>query len=320
MGLVCLLTCASCAAKVPYRYGYFPSDLSADEPVELGGPPVEFGKPIKALDRVASVVGLPEKIMGLNQKISNHEVSLDTVVKLRRYLVQNDLDDVAIYVNCYDPKEQWRRLRENRRVGAGWRYSLGTLSIVGYTLLPGRVFGGDTYNPYTNTLNIDSDVPAIAILEAALAKKIHSQRLPGTYATVTDLPGLALVRRCRAVGDVLGYARAQHDWEIERQAYHVLYAQVGAETATMAGLMSPAWWAMPALGVGGAAAGHVTGRMMAAQRAAEIEAAEIEPAATGTDKVAADLDTKTGSPSSTSSHMAADPLGNVLPASFADSP
>jgi len=72
---------------------------------------------------------------------------------------------------------------------------------------------------------------------------------------------------------VLGYAQAHQDWETERQAYHVLYPQVGAETASIAGPIMPVWWAMPILGLGGAAAGHVTGRMVAAHRANQIDKA-----------------------------------------------
>lgn len=276
IGLGCLLTGVGCAAAVPYRYGHFHSDESADTPTELAGAEVEFGKPNPTLDRIARVVGLPARIIGLNKKINNHEVSLDTLAALRTYLDANDLADVSIYVNCYDPKQQWRRLKNNQRIGAGWRYSLGTLSMIGYTLLPGRVFGGDQYNPYTNSLSINSDVPAIALYEAAYAKDVHGHKLPGTYAVLSGLPGIAIVRRGHEVGDVLGYAQARHDWETERQAYHVLYPQMGAETASIAGPVMPVWWAMPILGVGGAAAGHVTGRMVAAHRASQIGAA-LEP-------------------------------------------
>jgi hypothetical protein len=142
--------------------------------------------------------------------------------------------------------------------------------MVSYSLLPGRVFGGDEYNPYTNSLYINSDVPAIALYEAALAKDVHGHKMPGTYAVLSGLPGVAIVRRSHEVGDVLGYARARNDWQTEREAYHVLYPQVGAETASLAGPVVPVWWAMPLLGVGGAAAGHVTGRMAAAHRASQI--------------------------------------------------
>ncbi len=131
IALVCLAACAGCAAAVPYRYGKFHTDPPAEQQAqartdgatqaEQNGPQVEFGKPNKMLDGLASFFTLPEKILGLNPKIDNHAVSLDTVAKLRHYLDANDLADVAIYVNCYDPIGQWRALRENHRVGAGWR-------------------------------------------------------------------------------------------------------------------------------------------------------------------------------------------------------
>ena len=119
IALVCLAACAGCAAAVPYRYGKFhtdpPTDNAADPtaetPAENSGPQVEFGKPNKTLDGLASFFTLPEKILGLNPKINNHAVSLDTVAKLRHYFEANDLADVSIYVNCYDPIGQWRALR-----------------------------------------------------------------------------------------------------------------------------------------------------------------------------------------------------------------
>ncbi len=161
--------------------------------------------------------------------------------------------------------------------------SFGTLSVVGYTLLPNRVFGGDTYNPFTNSLYLDSDVPAIAMMEAAYAKRIHAQKLPGTYVAAAIIPGVGLARQCRAVGDVLGYARAEHDWEIERQGYQVLYAQVGAEAGTYAVLVTPVWWAAPVMGAGGAAAGHAAGRMIAARRMKEVEPPGSQQLARGGD-------------------------------------
>lgn len=42
-------------------------------------------------------------------------------------------------------------------MGWGWRYSIGMLSWLQYTLLPGRLFGGDHYNPYSNTISLYSD-------------------------------------------------------------------------------------------------------------------------------------------------------------------
>jgi hypothetical protein len=264
-----------CAAPVPYHYGHSLPVGKQGSTVATAGPLVEYGQPNKTLDRLAYIVGLPRRVVGLNKKINNHRVSPQTLDALRTYLDENDLADVTVFVNYYNPKDQWRRLKENQRIGAGWRYSIGSLSVLSYTLLPARVFGGDRYNPYTNSLEVNSDVPAIALYEAAFAKDIHARKSPGTYAALTDLPGVVLFRRSHEVGDVIGYARVQSDWETERQAYHVLYPQVGAETASLAGSMLPVWWAMPALGLGGAAAGHVTGRIMAARRSAEVDAAPL---------------------------------------------
>ena len=109
--------------------------------------------------------------------------------------------------------------------------------------------------------------------------------------------------------------RHSNDWETERQAYHVLYPQVGAESASIAGLVMPVWWAMPILGVGGAAAGHVTGRMVAAHRATEIDAA-----ASDKDKLPAGPDVMSDDPDPLSADMDAGPPGGVMIASPADAP
>ena len=49
-------------------------------------------------------------------------------------------------------------------------YAIRSYYAVFYTIFPGRVFGGDRYNPFTNTINLYSDHPSIALHEAAHAK------------------------------------------------------------------------------------------------------------------------------------------------------
>jgi hypothetical protein len=139
---------------------------------------------------------------------------------------------------------------------------MGTLNWLTYTILPNRLFGGDRYSPYTNTLNLSSDVPAQVLSAAAYAKDIHSQRLPGTYAAfVNDMPVLSVIREAKATRDVLGYARVRHDWKAEQQAYHVLYPQIGGATIGTAGVLVPGYG--PFLHLGGVAAGHAVGRTVA---------------------------------------------------------
>jgi hypothetical protein len=227
---------------------------------------IAVGEPHPTLDRIAWVIGIPDRILPLNKKINNHQLSEETAAKLEEYLQKNDLTDVYITVNQYDPKGQWQRLRENRRIGAGWRYSLGTLNWISYTLLPDRIFGGDYYNPYTNSLSINSDVPAIVLYEAAFAKDVHACNLPGTYAAINELPVISIWRRERAMRDVLSYARAHDDWPIEREAYCVVFPQMGAESTMLAAPFIPTIW-RPFLGIGGAVAGHAVGRTVAATQA-----------------------------------------------------
>jgi hypothetical protein len=128
----------------------------------------------------------------------------------------------------------------------------------------------------------------MVLREAAYGKDVHSQKLPGTYSVIQDLPILGLWSDSRAVRDVIGYAREQEDWDVEKEAYHVLFPQMGIASTSIGGIfLSSAWWGGAALGAGGAAVGHVTGRSIAKreqskhdtlERADEVEASAPAPA------------------------------------------
>ncbi|HLC16800.1 MAG TPA: hypothetical protein VJL89_11315 [Thermodesulfovibrionia bacterium] len=105
-----------------------------------------------------------------NWKVDNHNISYDTEEKLRQYLADNDLNNVKVRLNQYNPGDEWSRLHRNKAVSAGWRYTLGAITVLGYTLLPGRLFGGDNYNPFTNTISVYSDLKPVVIHEAGHAK------------------------------------------------------------------------------------------------------------------------------------------------------
>ena len=272
-----LLLASGCATTQPYVYGKFHPDRPTDTDVTEVA--IEYGRPNKTLDRIGNILATPAKLVSLNSKIDNHHVSEETIEKLVTYMEKNDITDVYVSVNDYSPKTQWRRMRENDRIAPGWKYTAGTLSWVGYTVSPGRLFGGTSYNPYTNTLYINSDVPAIALAEAAYAKDIHARQFPGTYAVFANgLPVVSIWRQSRAIGDVLGYARAEQDWSIEKETYRVKYPQIGASTFGGMGMFitgSPvsltSMIISPVLGAGGAAAGHAAGRTMTKRREAELK-------------------------------------------------
>ena len=60
---------------------------------------------------------------------------------------------VVLKVSIVMARQAWRRLVANKSVGWGWRYTLGTTLWLGETVFPGRLIGGDHYNPFTNTVN-----------------------------------------------------------------------------------------------------------------------------------------------------------------------
>jgi hypothetical protein len=273
LGSFCLLAGLGCATS-NYQYSHFTN--SAPGEITQTAMLIEQGPPDKTLDTIAYVVETPERVLPFLPQVKRHELSPESTEKLTTYLRNNDLADVRIRVNEYDPAGQWRLLRENDRISPIWRYTVGAWSVLDYTLFPGRVFGTNNYNLYTNTLNLNTDRPAGLLREAAVAKDIHARRWPGAYAFMTSLPGLALIRRTRSVNEVVSYARFTQDWETEKQAYRVLYPTLGMETTSLGVPIintSLAWWFGPLLPLGGAAIGGITGYTVSTFREAEVKKA-----------------------------------------------
>lgn len=287
--------CPIGCSVTPYRYrhheqfsdGCHPASESDEEPV------FEYGRPNKTLDGLAWVIGMPSRILPMSSRVNNHEISPETTDKLSCYLRENDLSDVLVRVNQYDPKGEWKRLRENSRISSGWKYTFGAGMVVHYTLFPGRVFGGDHYNAYTNTLYVNSDVPALLILEAAYAKDVHDRRLPGPYAAINELPVLETWRLSYGLNDTLGYAKLNDDWELERETYAIVYPVMGIEVALGGHSAVSSFTALPMLtipitAIGGAATGHVWGRTTIMRREHE-RAWESEEEMQATDETTNEL-------------------------------
>lgn len=266
-------------AMTPYRYGRFHETTESDGPVPKV--PFVFGQPNKTVDRIAMIASAPSRILPLSSKVSNHALSEETAEKLQTYLEENDLADVLVRVNQYDPLGEWDRLRENTRIAPGWRYTFGTASLLGYTLFPGRIFGGDHYNPFSNSLHVNSDVPALLMAESAYAKDLHSRRWAGAYAVINEFPILSAWRYSIAARDVVGYARLKEDDEIERELYRVVYPIIGVQIAlgghSAASLLtSMPLMALPISALGGALGGHAVGQMQIAIRERQRNAESVQ--------------------------------------------
>ena len=251
-------------ATLPYREGVLAENNVRALPLRPGGPQVVRGKPIAVLDAADWYwpPSLLSKLVLWNARVDSHQISEETEAVLRDYLARNSLTNVKVRLNGYQPGAEWRRLFRNRAVGAGWRYTLGIWSVVSYTIMPGRFFGGDHYNPYTDSINLYSDLPAVAVHEGAHAKDTAGRKLKGTHAFLYALPGAPLYYEAVASRDALSYLRAHQSLALQKQGYHLLYPAYGTYVGSTVGYVVDDPWGL--LNIGAAIPGHIVGRIRGA--------------------------------------------------------
>ncbi len=225
--------------------------------------PVERGVDRPIVDGIGWVVGIPKKIILWDIRVANHRVSHDTEQAVAEYLAEHELDHVKVRINQYAPVADWKRLRENTSVAWPYRYSLGALSVATEAILPGRIFGRDYYNPYTATVHVYSDVPALAIKQAGHSKDYTRRTYPGTYSLASLVPIVDLWPEAIATGDAIAYAERHGAAELEREEYRILYPAYGASVGgvvgdAVAGAFLPIY-------AGTVIAGHLVGRWEARQ-------------------------------------------------------
>jgi len=159
------------------------------------------------------------------------------------------------------------RLARNRDMPGFFRWTVGALSVVVYTVLPGRLFGGDNYNPYTNTVNIYSDIGAVALHEAGHARDfaMKPRGFRGWYALMRILPLAPLYQEARATGDAIGYCLDREMYDTAAEAYRVLYPAYMTYVAGESLRWIPGEpWVGYAAEAALALPGHAIGRMKAA--------------------------------------------------------
>ena len=262
--LLLMAMAVSGCATIPYRYDM---KIERDDTLQLrpGEQQIERGHPNKFLDGAGHyVVSLPSKLILWNWNVDKHKISPETEEAIKRYLAENGLNNVKVRLNECAPGDEFHRLFKNKSVGGFWRYTLGILSVVSYTVLPGRFWGGDNYNPYTNTINIYSDHPAILLHEGGHAKDFAWRKLKGTYAAIRLIPIVPLFQEAKANGDAIGYYIDKDYRTEQKRAYKILYPAFG----TYVGGEAVRWYAgpvAPLLGAVFAIPGHIVGRIKASR-------------------------------------------------------
>ncbi len=223
---------------------------------------VERGKKNMLLDGAGWVMGIPNKLLLWNTKVDSHSVSPETERQVSRYLASRGLDDVKVRINQYDPLGEWRRLRNNKAIHPAARYTVGAFAAAKYTITPGRLFGNDEYNPFTNSISLYSDRASIALRESAHAKQTLESRYPSLRAASTYLPGSPLWIDTPAIREVIGYSRMTGQRKLERESYLVLFPAFGARMGSSATFFLDAAVGRATQG-GFALLGHAVGRTKA---------------------------------------------------------
>lgn len=236
-------------------------------------PQIARGKPVPPIDVLGNILALPFKLMLLSWKFNLHRISPSTEDTLRQYLTDRDLPglrDTRFQLNMYNPGEDLSRLIHNKHIAWPYRLLLGLPTTLIYdVLLPGRIIPfGDYYNPFTNTVHIFSDNPAILLHEAGHAYDFATRRYQGSYALIRMIPfGIGILyQESEATGEALRYLRETDDHKGEVNAYKILYPAYGTYVGSIA---------IPVAGnIIGAVAGHVVGRSKAAMKARYYEKLE----------------------------------------------
>ena len=247
-GLSLVLSCSliGCATTTPY--------------VGIGPhPQISRGHAIPPVDALGNVFGALSKLLLWNWKMNNHAISEYTEGHLASYIdhAGTNTEGTLFSLNEYAPLRSLKRLAANRKVAWPYRLLIGLpVTLVLDVAIPGRLFagliGGDSYNPFTDTVSIYSDLSPVAIHEAGHAHDFNSRHLKGTYALIRLIPLLDLYQEYEASDEAFEYFIETGNREEEFSAYTLLYPALGTYVGS---------YLFPPIGtLGGVIVGHAVGR------------------------------------------------------------
>ena len=241
-------------ATTPYRCGSANRYIASPQLAARTQTQIERGRPNVVVDSLGWIWGIGAKLTLFDRRVENHRIDAHTEAEISAYLQENELSTVKVRLNQYRPLDDWGRLQANKSVGAGWRYTFGVVSVLGETVFPGRVFGRDHFNPYTNTIHLYSNVPAIALHEGGHSKDYARRKWKGTYAAIYLLPFAPLSQEAIATNDALSYIVTNRDLEAQQEAYEILYPAYGTYVGNALAGPVPHGYFMGLIG------GHMAGR------------------------------------------------------------
>lgn len=223
---------------------------------------IERGYPIEALDNLGNILSLPEKLLFLSTKIDRHYVSNEIEAKMIEFIMSHDLYHIKVRLNQFAPKDEFLRLFTKNDVNVFFRISLGLLAWFAYLINPGRLFGGDFYNPYTNSVNIFSNHVGIALHELDHALDFRTRKHPGIYQLIRLIPFVALYQEYKASRYAIQFLKEKSYDKEEISSYRILYPAYSTYVFGSIYEIFPSpiliWFYLPVIIIG-----HVIGNMHA---------------------------------------------------------
>ncbi|MEI7854104.1 MAG: hypothetical protein WCJ06_10375 [Planctomycetota bacterium] len=196
-------------------------------------------------------------------------LSPSTLKIMNDYFEDNHLASLDIEFQTETPKEDWNRLQANAAINPLLKYSLGSANWLSYLIIKPSVWGKSYFDPYTNTLHINSNNPIEILAELSHAKIIQKQNYPGLYALGSKLPFIAIWAQKQKTNEMLAYAKSKQDWELEKATYRKMYPSM-LNGSSIVGMFFGPFYLRPAISVGGVLAGHTVAEWEIAQRESEI--------------------------------------------------
>lgn len=232
------------------------------------GARLEPGRPLPFLDDLARALGLANKALFLSARFEDHLLPAASREGAEAFLREHALSGLCVRFNQYAPLDDLRRLLSNGRVNLLLRLFFGLPQWSATALFPGRVFGGDHYNPWSDTVHLFSGHPGIVLHELGHALDFRRRAWPGLYALTRLVPGLALYQEYLASRYAIEFLRRHGRLDEELDALRVLYPAYSTyvfgalvELFPSAGVRS---FFLPVI-----ALGHLLGNEHARRRAAE---------------------------------------------------
>lgn len=181
------------------------------------------GRRLPFIDTLGRVFSAPNKLIFLNTRFESHDLDPQVERAMTEFIAEHELRGLRVRVNEYAPLEDLGRLFTSGRTNILLRLFFGLPTWLATTMSCGRLFGGDHYNPWTDTVNLYSSHTGIALHELGHVLDFRRRTFPGLYALTRYIPGVALYQEYLASKYAIDFMRAHGMHDDELRALRILY-------------------------------------------------------------------------------------------------